>query len=365
MRTQSRLGVAGVIALVLALSACGSKDPPGAGAQDRAIPVTTERVQLRPWRDTVQALGTVKARESVVVTSKVGEIVRQVHFDSGDVVRAGAPLVTLTGESQQAQLVEAQAAASEAAQLLRRQSALAEQQLVARATLDSQRATRDAANARVAQIRAQLADRVVRAPFSGVLGMRQVSPGTLVTPGTPIATLDDIERVYVDFPVSEALLASLGPGQRLTGTSVAYPGMTFEGTVSTIDLRVDPGTRAVTVRGEFPNPERRLRPGMLMQIIQSSPQREALLVPELSIVQVGIRSSVYRVGAGNQVEQVDVEVGTRREGLAEVSRGLKAGDRIVVDGTGKLRDGSTISEQAVPQPGQDTPIGTAIEPPRD
>lgn len=363
MRTDFRLGAIGVLALVL--SACGSDGAPQSGAEDRPIPVTTQRVQTRPWNDTVQALGTVKARESVTVTAKVSETVRSVHFDSGDIVRAGAPLVTLSGESQQAELASAQASANEAEQLLRRQNELASQQLIARSTLDTQRATRDSANARVRQIRTQLADRVIRAPFAGVLGLRQVSPGSLVTPGTAIATLDDIERVYVDFPVPETLLASLAPGQRLAGTSAAYPGESFDGIISTIDSRVDPTTRAVIVRGEFANTDRRLRPGMLVQIIQSGPQRQALLVPEIAIVQVGTQSFVYRVGGDNKAEQVDVAIASRRDGLAEVTKGLAAGDRIVVDGTGKLRPGSIITEQAAPQPAQDAAPGTAIKPPQD
>lgn len=355
-----------VLILVTALSACGSDGAPQrSGAQDRPIPVTTQRVQARQWNDTVQALGTVKARESVTVTAKVSETVREVHFDSGDVVRAGAPLVTLSGDSQQAELAAMQAAANEADQMLRRQSELAEQQLIARSALDTQRAIRDAANARVRQIRTQLADRVIRAPFSGVLGLRQVSPGSLVTPGTPIATLDDIERVYVDFPVPETLLASLSAGQRLVGTSAAYPGEIFEGIINTVDSRVDPSTRAVVVRGEFPNSDRRLRPGMLVQITQSGPSRQALLIPEIAIVQVGSQSFVYRVGEDDSVEQADVVIDTRRNGLAEITEGLQEGDRIVVDGTGKLRPGSAITEQVSPQPELDTASGPAILPGKD
>ncbi len=351
-----------VLALGAALAACGGDQAPSARSEDRPVPVTTQRVQEREWNDTVQALGTVKARESVTVTAKVSETVRGVHFESGDVVRAGAPLITLSGDSQQAELAAAQAAAKEAGQLLGRQDELARQQLIARSTLDTQRATRDAANARVRQIRSQLADRVVRAPFSGVLGLRQVSPGSLVTPGTPIATLDDIERVYVDFPVPETLLASISPGQRLQGTSAAYPGEILEGIVSTVDSRVDAGSRAVIVRGEFPNPERRLRPGMLVQITQSGPTREALLVPEIAIVQVGSQSFVYRVDEDNKVEQADVVIDTRRDGLAEVTEGLRPGDRIVVDGTGKLRPGATITERARPDPVRDAAGAAAIRP---
>src|SRR5690606_16524893 len=214
-----------------------------------AVQVTTTQVRLQPWSDTLQALGTVKARESVTITAKVSETVRDVHLDSGDVVQAGAPLVTLSGNQQQSALAEAQANAAEADQMYRRMAQLGEQQLVARATLETQRAVRDAAVARVDQIRAQLSDRQIRAPFSGVLGLRQVSPGALVTPGTAIATLDDTRHVYVDFPVPEASLSHLAAGQVLTATSAAWPGREFSGTVGPVDSRIEPVTTAGILRG--------------------------------------------------------------------------------------------------------------------
>ena len=343
--------VAVMLACALSLAGCGkAEQAPQKGGGDRPVPVTTQQLQLRPWNDTVQALGTVKARESVTLTAKVSETVARVHFDSGDVVAAGAPLITLSGQAQQASLVEAQAAANEAERLLRRQSELAAQQLIARSQLDTQRAARDSANARVAQVRAQLGDRVIRAPFAGVLGLRQVSPGALVTPGTVIATLDDTARVYVDFPVPETLLARLQKGQTLNGASSAYPQRRFEGIVSTVDTRVDPATRAVTVRGDFANDDRALRPGMLMQMTLAEAERSALLIPEIAVVQVGSDSFVYRVKNDMTVERADVAVGERRDGLAEITSGLKAGERIVVDGTGKLRDGARIVEAAPAEP---------------
>src|SRR5690606_20333578 len=252
-----------------------------------AVQVTTTQVRLQPWSDTLQALGTVKARESVTITAKVSETVRDVHLDSGDVVQAGAPLVTLSGNQQQSALAEAQANAAEADQMYRRMAQLGEQQLVARATLETQRAMRDAAVARVDQIRAQLSDRQIRAPFSGVLGLRQVSPGALVTPGTAIATLDDTRQVYVDFPVPEPSLAYLGGSQVLHASSAWWPDETFYGVDQLVDSRVDSSTRAVVVRGEFPNDAGKLRPGMLMQVTLVRPERQALLVPEISIVQLG------------------------------------------------------------------------------
>lgn len=344
--TSWRMALSVMLGLALTMvvvTGCGRDSAQSdAGNAARAVAVTTGQVRLQPWSDTVQALGTVKARESVIVTAKVSETVEQVHFDSGDSVAAGTPLVTLSGHQQRAELTAALAAANEAQTLYQRQSDLAKQQLIARAALDSQRAIRDAANARVAQIRAQLGDRVIRAPFAGVLGLRQVSPGALVTPGTAIATLDDTAQVYVDFPVPEAALSHLAPGQRLSATSAAWPGREFDGTVTTVASRVDPATRAVTVRGEFPNPDRALRPGMLMQVTLIRPERQALLVPEIAIVQIGNRSFVYRVRGDDTVEQVDIRIGGRRNGKAEVLSGLEVGDRIVIDGTGKLRPGDKV-----------------------
>ncbi|HEY4582153.1 MAG TPA: efflux RND transporter periplasmic adaptor subunit [Lysobacter sp.] len=344
-----------IATLAVALAGCGSKRDaaPNGARGDRPIPVTMQAVHPRPFVDTLKALGTVRARESVTVTASVSEKVQAVHFDSGDVVRAGAPLVTLVGRAQHAQLREAQAAAGEAESLYRRQSELAGQQLIARSQLETQRATRDAANARVAQMRAQIADRVIRAPFSGVLGIRQVSPGSLVTPGTVITTLDDLSTVFVDFPVPETQLALIAVGQRLAGSAAAYPDRRFEGTVDTVDARIDTGTRAVTVRGRFPNAGRLLKPGMLLQVDIARAERPALLVPEIAVVQVGTESYVFRVRDG-KAERADVKLGARAGGQVEIASGIAAGDVIVVDGTGKLRPGAKVVDAAKPR-GDGTP----------
>lgn len=344
-RVSPALGLA--VGLACLLSACGDGDAPPAQGQRRGnapVPVVVEAVRAQSWSDSLHALGTVQAREAVTVTAKVSELVERVHFESGQQVARGAPLVTLSGQQQQAALASAQAAAREADQLYARQSALAEQQLIARASLDTQRATRDAARAQVAQIRANLADRVIRAPFAGVLGIRQVSPGALVTPGTAIATLDDIARVYVDFPLPEAELAKVEAGQPIVGTVAAWPQLRFDGEVRTIDARLDPASRAATVRADFANPDGRLRPGMLVTVQLGQSQRQALVVPEIAVVQVGRESFVYRVKDDDSVEQAPVKVGSRNDGRAEIVEGLKAGERIVVEGMGKLRPGMKVTE---------------------
>lgn len=338
--------------LVLALAACGgASDAGGPGGAPAAV-VTTESVAMRPFNDRIRALGTVKARESVEVTAKVSEVVERVHFESGDVVPAGAPLVTLSGQQQRAALTAARATAEEADRMFKRQQELAAQQLVARATLDAQRATRDSALAQVRQIEANLEDRVIRAPFAGVLGVREVSPGALITPGTVIASLDDLSSVYVDFPVPESHLANVALGQRIVGTSTAWPGREFEGVVSNVGSRVDAASRAFSVRADFPNPDRLLRAGMLIQVELERAERQALLVPEIAVLQVGRESYVFRVTPDSTVRQVAVTVGSRVSGLAEILSGIEPGDRIVVDGTGKLRDGSEIVEAGTaPAPG--------------
>ncbi|MFL9584436.1 efflux RND transporter periplasmic adaptor subunit [Stenotrophomonas sp. AB1(2024)] len=329
------------------LAGCSGKDQ-AARRQAEVVPVTTQVVQTSAWSDTLQALGTAKARESVTITAKVSEIIETVHFESGQQVSAGTPLVTLRGQAQEAALLQAQATFAEADQLYKRQRELAAQQLVASATLDTQRAIRDAAEARVHEMQSDIGDRRVRAPFAGVLGIRQVSEGSLVTPTTVIATLDDIERMHVDFQVPEAELASVAKGDKVSATSVAYPGRTFEGDVATIDTRVDPGTRAVNVRADFINADHALRPGMLLDVRMFRPERQALVIPEIAVVQVGRDSFVFRVKADHTVERVDVVSGARRSGVVEIREGLKAGDRIVVDGTGKLRPGLKVNDTAAP-----------------
>lgn len=329
--------------LAVALSACGGNAPSGGAASGpAAASVTTGIVRADDWVDRIEALGTVRANESVTLTAKVTETVVRVNFGDGDLVTEGQVLVDLTGRAEVASLEEAQANYTEALKHYRRQVDLVEAGTLPRSQLDTLIATRDAAKARMDAIRARLADRVIVAPFAGLLGFRQVSPGALVTPGTPIATLDDISRVKLDFSVPERHLAALAAGQAVEAGSVAWPGETFHGVVTTLGARVDPLTRALTVRAELPNPDLRLRPGMLLTLSLLPPPRRALVIPELALIQVGSQQSVFRVIEGDRVEQVNVRGGARRHGEVEIVEGLAEGDRIVVEGTPKLVPGALI-----------------------
>ena len=334
------------------LTACGKDEaakPGGPGGRGGGpVPVVVETVAAQEWTDALRALGTVHAREAVTITAKVSETVQQVHFESGQQVARGAPLVALSGQQQKAALASAEAALGEAEQLFLRQQQLVEQQLIARAALDAQRATRDAARAQVAQVRANLSDRVIRAPFAGVLGIRQVSPGALVTPGTPIATLDDVSRVFVDFPVPETELADVGPGQALVGRVATYGERSFDGTVATVSTRLDSASRAATVRGDFPNADGALKPGMLVEVSLSRGTRQALVVPEIAVQQIGSETFVWRVKSDDTVEKANVEVGGRVPGKVMLKAGVEAGQRIVTAGMGKLQAGATVAAAGAP-----------------
>lgn len=351
---------------LLAIGGCGKSAAPQAG-EAPAVVVTAATVEQGVWRDAIEALGTAQAKESVTLTAKVTETVNSVNFQDGDLVEAGHMLVDLSGRAEAAQLQEAQASYKEAVQQYNRQAELVTKGTIARSQLDTQVATRDAAKARADAIRAALADRVIVAPFAGMLGFRQVSQGALVSPGTVIATLDDISTIKLDFPIPEAYLGVVKTGQQVLARSPAYPDREFEGTVAAIESRVDPVTRAVTLRADLPNVDNALRPGMLLSVRVYRPERQALVIPEIALVQVGSQSYVYRIGNESRVQQTGVTVGARRRGEIEITDGLAAGDRIVVDGVGKLRDGALIREAAPTLPAApppDTTEATAVAPAR-
>jgi len=344
MSTRRLLAV-GAACAALWLSGCGGESAGAPRGPAPAIGVVAVPVETKPWSDAIEALGTANANESLVLTAKVTETVARVNFKDGDVVEAGQVLVELTGRAETAQLEEARAAAKEAQQQYERQADLVKQGTIARSQLDAQIALRDAAVARMNTIRARLSDRVITAPFAGVLGFRRVSEGTLVTPGTEITTLDDISVIKLDFSVPETVLSAMRVGLPVRATSAAWPGRSFDGTVVSIGSRGDPVSRAVTVRAELPNPEALLKPGMLLGVAIDAAPREAVVIPEIAVVSVGSRHYVFAV-ADDVARQVEVSIGARRAGEVEIVRGLEPGQRVVTDGIVKLRDGAKVAVAA-------------------
>ena len=339
-----------LLVATLALAACGGEAGGGPGGPGGApAVVTTQTVALVPWVDRLEAIGTARASESIAITSKLSERVERVRFESGQRVEAGQVLVDLDVGGDVADLEAARTAAGEAQRQYDRQRQLAADKLIPASQVDTQRAARDAARAAVQQASARVADRVIVAPFAGVLGLREVSPGQLLQPGTAITTLDAIDTMQVDFAVPEVQLAKIAAGLAVEARSDAWPGEVFRGEVLSVDSRVDVATRSVTVRAAVENPDGRLLPGMLLTLKVLQTERQALVVPEISVQQNGSLSFVYRVDAEGKAEMVNVRLGAREAGRVEVLEGINAGDRIVVDGTVKLRPGQPVAEAPAPE----------------
>ncbi len=306
--------------------------------------VTTSRAELKTWHTPIFAVGTAQARESVSIAAKVSEQVARVHFNDGDQVRKGQLLVELSGRVEQADLAAAQAQLREAEQQLVRQRDLVAKKLFNPAALDAQISLRDTAAARVSAVRARLSDRQITAPFAGVLGLRQISPGTMLSPGVVITTLDDVSTIKLEFAVAETDLSGLEIGTTITAQASAIIGREFKGRIQAIDSRIDTATRSVMIRATLPNEDGALIPGMLLNVqIQTKP-REALTVPEISVIGVAETHRVFIV-QNNRVQETQIKIGARREGEVEVLDGLSGDSVVVRDGVVKLRDGSPVKIQ--------------------
>ncbi len=314
----------------------GTDEDSGSGRPPMApVPVTAWVVDQQPFQSRVDALGTLRAWESVTITASVAETVSQLHFEDGQSVQQGDLLVTLQQEEEQASLREQQEFLAEQEREVARLEDLARRKQVARTELDQRRTQVAIARSRIEQERAQIADRTLTAPFDGVLGLRRVSPGALVEPGQVITTLDDVSRMRLDFNVPARFLRFLQPGQRIEASTTAYV-QAFTGEIAAVDSRVDPVDRSIMARAVFDNSDGLLKPGLLMQVTVLGDQRQAVLVPEESLVSRSTDHYVWQI-EGTTARRVFVEIGDRRPGWVEVVEGLKAGDRIVRDGVGRLR----------------------------
>lgn len=308
--------------------------------------VVTEPARLTTIVDKVESIGTAQANESVQLTAQVSDTVRKVNFEDGDFVDQGDILVELTNAEETAQLAEAQATVDEATRQFNRVQNLIDQNLASQTQLDERRVQMQTAQARLEAIVARLENRLIRAPFSGVLGFRNVSPGTLLTSSTPVTSIDDISIIKLDFDVAEIYFARIQPGQEVIARNAAYPGETFTGTVRTLNSRVDPVTRTLTVRAHIENRNRKLRPGMLMTVDLVFDRAQALVVPESAIVPIQDTEYVYVVGDDGIANRREVESGRRRPGIVEVTAGIEAGEEVITQGIIKVRPGASVTRRS-------------------
>ncbi len=333
-------------------SAQGAGRPGGAGGTSGRrggfggpTMVTVAVIQPRTFEDTIEVLGVAKGRQSVTLTAATTQLVDRVRFTDGQRVSRGAVLVELRDTEQDAGTAQAEARLVQARRAYDRFKTLGDQGFASKAAIDQYEASWRSAQADVSAARARQNDRLIRAPFAGVVGLSDVAPGALVNPGAPIVTLDDVSAIRVDFQTPERYLGQLRQGQSLLATADAYPGVTIAGRIAKLDTRVDERTRAITARAEFPNTDGRLKPGMLMRVGISRGQRTSLSAPESAVAVQGDAAYVYvlrQMGERTMVEQRPILTGSRQMGFVEIREGVKAGEKIVADGLNKIQPGQPV-----------------------
>ncbi|MDB5424951.1 MAG: secretion protein HlyD [Phenylobacterium sp.] len=348
----------------------------GAGGQRRGgmggfggpAQVSLVAVQARTFTDEIEALGVAKGHKSVTLTAATTQLVDRVHFSDGQSVPRGAILVELRNTEQDASLAQAQAALVQADRAYQRYKTLGQQGWASKAQIDQYEAAFRSAQANVSAAKARQSDRTIRAPFAGIVGLSDVTPGALINPGAPIVTLDDLSSVRVDFQVPERYLSQVHEGQAITAKVDAYPGETITGRIAKLDTRIDERTRAITARAEFANPQHRLKPGMMVRVGVARGLRQSVSAPESAVSVQGDSAFVYvlhTMGDRTMAEQRPVITGVRQDGYVEITEGVKAGDRIVADGLNKIQPGQPvrIAGQRPPGPaGRRTPAAVGARP---
>lgn len=322
-----------------------------AGGQP-AVTVTAEPAKGERWEPGIPAIGTFRAIKGVDVAPQVAGVVNRITFDSGQQVEAGDLLVTLDTAVEEADLKSDQALLKNAESDLDRQRALVRRGAASRTVFDAAVSKRDSAAAAVERNKALIRRKTIRAPFSGRLGIRNVDIGQYVSPGTVLVTLQQLDPIFVDFPLPEQNLRILVPGLTVEVKTDSHPGQVFHGVVESIDARVNAETRSITVRAQLDNPKRALLPGMFANItVRTGEAREVVTVPRTSVTYTLYGDSVFVVkeskgkdGKPDLVaERRFVRVGDTREDRVAIEDGVKPGDRVVTSGQIKLQSGARVA----------------------
>ncbi len=310
-------------------------------ADAEAVAVETARVEATTWTQTVRAVGSLSSKDSVVLRPEISGRIAEILFEEGRQVSQGAELIRLDSVIAQAELEQAEAALGLAQSQFNRATQLTSKGFISKQARDESSSEFKVKQADVSLARAQLDKTVIRAPFDGLIGLRQVSVGDYVGPGQDLAPLESIDPLNVDFRVPEQYLGQVKVGSRITLRFDALPDVTRDGEVGAISPLIDVGGRSILLRAHVPNDDGLLRPGMFARVSLKFEDHEALVVPEAAIAPSGETSSVYRVEDG-RVARIDVVLGVRRDGLVEVMGGLDEGDDILISGLQKVSDGTAV-----------------------
>lgn len=360
MKATTKTRLAAIAALLVVVALLGAVKAMQIGAMIEAgesfvMPpesVTAAEAKATQWQSARRAVGSVVAIRAVTLGSELPGTVLKIGFDSGTTVKKGALLVRLDTSTEEAQLESALAEQALARLDLDRAVQLRRGGSNSPADLDSARARARQADAAVAALKATIAKKVIRAPFEGRIAIRKVELGQVVTPGTPIASLQSIDPIYAEFSLPQQALADVQAGQRALLHTDTFPGETWDGKVNTINSEVDVDTRNVRFRAVFANQDGRLRPGMFANVEVLGDERAPVIsVPATAVLYAPYGDSVYVIEeekhekTGQPVtvaRQKFVRLGERRGDFVAVVSGLAAGEKVVDSGAFKLRNGTEV-----------------------
>lgn len=320
-------------------------------AQDapRAAPVVVYEVIQDDFVDKVEAIGTLRANETVTLAATVTQTVTSVNFEDGQRVAKGDILVEMTSGEEKALIDQQQALVNETSKQLERVRELAKNGAASKSVVDERQRQFASAKAGMAALQSRLQNYIIVAPFDGVLGLRNISVGTLMSPGTTITTLDDDTVMKLDFSVPSVFLPSLKPGLEIVAKAQGFKE-SFVGSISAINSQINENTRAIGVRAIIPNPDSKLRPGLLMTVELLKDPRAALVVPEEAIIPEGRKAFVMVVDETKTpavAQKREIVLGARRPGEAEVLEGLSLGEKVVTQGTMTAQNGMPVDVKAV------------------
>lgn len=318
------------------------------------VTISTTTGKSFTWENQVEAIGNLVPVQGADISTDVGGIITELHFESGDRVEKGAPLVTLDSDTERGELRRLQAQAELAKLNLERRQKLYKLEAISKSDLDAVKAEADAAQAALQSQAARIAQKAIRAPFAGQLGIRQVSTGQFVAAGTPLVTLQSLDPIDVDFSLPEQYLADISTGLPVSVTVEAYPGDVFEGTVLAVEPRVDESTRNVRLRARLANADLKLRAGQFGQVELRLPGEQTVLaVPRTAINYSSYGASVFVVTGDREAAQKEdgkpltvtqrfVRLGAARGDFVAVTEGLEADDEIASSGLLKLRNDQPV-----------------------
>ena len=375
MHTPTIRNVAILTALVTAalLAGCGSKNdaatgqkpdapkadaakpaaPPQAGsgaaaAKPQGLPVKAVPVRVGKVAEDVTAVGSLLAEESVIIRPEIDGRIVALLFQEGQAVSGGTPLVSIDSAEVEAQVAGVKADLRTEEQRLARTQELFEQKFISKDALDVQNGNTARLRAKLREAESRVAKTVIRAPFSGTVGLRQVSPGAYVKAGSDIVRLESIGSLKVDFRIPEVYLAKVRPNQEIALRLDAYPGEEFRGHVYAVEPVIDEKTRTILMRARIPNKSNKLKPGMFARVVVTLENRpNALLVPEQAIWPQGQDIYVFRVVEG-KAALTKITIGNRQPGQVEIIQGLSPNDMVITEGQMKLRDGAPVMVMTPP-----------------